>query len=626
MIKVVGYLQALSLLVVVLGPIPVIAQNTGNTGGGQTFDNRQPTLAVNYMICMSGLFPENNGTGLGEVYLTQPFLGEIFPVASGVIPEGFEACNGQVLTISQDMPMFSLLGTLYGGNGTTTFQLPDLQGQTLIGAGQGSGLPDYVLGGDYGIEQETLATTNLPAHTHTTADGNTGSTGSGASFNNLQPSVAISFCICTNGQIMMFAGDFAPDGWVLCNGSLYTIASQPVLYSFLGTNYGGDGKTNFAVPDLRGRAPLGYGQGSGLSAYTLGESSGASSQTLSISQMPSHTHSLPAGETSGSTGGNSSFDTRQPTLAMGWYICTSGFIPSSGSGAEFPMLGELRLLASTMSVPSGFVQANGATESPSEETSLFSLLGTDYGGNGTTTFNLPDLRSRLAVHEGQGTGTSSYSLGTTAGAESTILSISQMPSHSHELPGIIAVASPPGTPLTNNVSTVGFGSIALGAGAVTNTFEIENNGGLSLALTNPIVTGNDAADFTLSPPGSTIDGSGNELFTITFQPTGAGARAASLYLTNSDLANDPFVINLTGTGTVSAPTLTGALLTNGAVQFSFANSPYATFTVLTATNLSLPSSNWTVLGAPTNTGGNTFQFSVPVATNQPAQYYQVRSP
>ena len=94
------------------------------------------------------------------------------------------------------------------------------------------------------------------------------------------------------GQIMMFAGNFAPRGWALCNGQLLEIELNSALFSILGTTYGGDGKKTFGLPDLRGRAPIHFGQGPGLTNRKLGEKSGAEKVTLEVKQMPKHSHAL----------------------------------------------------------------------------------------------------------------------------------------------------------------------------------------------------------------------------------------------------------------------------------------------------------------------------------------------
>ncbi len=94
------------------------------------------------------------------------------------------------------------------------------------------------------------------------------------------------------GQIMMFGGNFAPRGWALCDGQLLAISSNTALFSIIGTTYGGDGRTTFALPDLRGRASIHPGNGPGLSAYRLGERGGVEDVTLSSRQIPSHNHAV----------------------------------------------------------------------------------------------------------------------------------------------------------------------------------------------------------------------------------------------------------------------------------------------------------------------------------------------
>ena len=96
------------------------------------------------------------------------------------------------------------------------------------------------------------------------------------------------------GQIVMFGGNFAPRSWAFCNGQLLSIAQNTALFSILGTIYGGDGRTTFALPDLRGRVAMHYGssQGPGLSNYRLGQRGGTESTTLTLNNMPSHNHNV----------------------------------------------------------------------------------------------------------------------------------------------------------------------------------------------------------------------------------------------------------------------------------------------------------------------------------------------
>ncbi len=92
------------------------------------------------------------------------------------------------------------------------------------------------------------------------------------------------------GQIVMFGGTFAPRGWALCQGQLLPISSNSALFAILGTNYGGDGRTTFGLPDLRGRVALHEGSGPGLTPRRLGEKSGSETNILSLQNLPSHNH------------------------------------------------------------------------------------------------------------------------------------------------------------------------------------------------------------------------------------------------------------------------------------------------------------------------------------------------
>lgn len=94
------------------------------------------------------------------------------------------------------------------------------------------------------------------------------------------------------GNVILFGGTFAPVGWQTCDGSLLPISQYDALFALIGTTYGGDGQTNFAVPDLRGRIPVSQGQGNGLSNYMIGQTSGFESVTLLPAYLPQHTHAI----------------------------------------------------------------------------------------------------------------------------------------------------------------------------------------------------------------------------------------------------------------------------------------------------------------------------------------------
>jgi len=103
------------------------------------------------------------------------------------------------------------------------------------------------------------------------------------------------------GEIRMFAGNFAPRGWAFCDGQLLAVSQNDALFSLLGTIYGGDGRTTFGLPDMRGRLPIHAGTGPGLSQRRLGSKGGEESVTLTVNQLPSHTHPIQA-STAAATG------------------------------------------------------------------------------------------------------------------------------------------------------------------------------------------------------------------------------------------------------------------------------------------------------------------------------------
>jgi len=165
------------------------------------------------------------------------------------------------------------------------------------------------------------------------------------------------------GEIDLVAFNFAPHGWASCNGQILPINQNQALFALLGTTFGGDGRTTFALPDLRGRRAIGFGQGPGLNPYTLGQLGGEETVSLTISQMPSHNHipqaatalgtapgpggnvwatqsqvflySLaPSGITPmnafaiGAAGGGQPHENRSPFLVLNYIIALQGIFPS----------------------------------------------------------------------------------------------------------------------------------------------------------------------------------------------------------------------------------------------------------------------------------------------------------
>jgi microcystin-dependent protein len=167
-----------------------------------------------------------------------PFLGQILPVAFNFAPKGWAMCSAQLLSIQQNAALFAILGTTYGGNGITTFGLPDLRGRLAVGMGQGLGLSNYSLGQQAGKESATMLLTNMPMHNHlfnvsntistqlspsgntlgqggvlgatefalygasagvTMASGMINPTGSTQPFNIIQPCLTVTYCIAMQG-------------------------------------------------------------------------------------------------------------------------------------------------------------------------------------------------------------------------------------------------------------------------------------------------------------------------------------------------------------------------------------------------------------------------------------------
>lgn len=157
------------------------------------------------------------------------------------------------------------------------------------------------------------------------------------------------------GQIQPFGFNFAPKGWMQCNGQLLSIAANTALFSLLGTIYGGDGRTTFALPDLRGRAPMSYGSGPGLSTRFIGERSGSETNTITTLQMPAHVHGLTNGNARVIVNATNNGDVINETDGGANVLGTSGLMPdiyrSSPSGSDH--LGGVSISGATDSMGMG---------------------------------------------------------------------------------------------------------------------------------------------------------------------------------------------------------------------------------------------------------------------------------
>jgi microcystin-dependent protein len=163
-------------------------------------------------------------------------------------------------------------------------------------------------------------------------------------------------------MIYLFASNFAPQGYALCNGQILAISTNTALFSLIGTYYGGNGQTNFALPDLRGRTPIhtggNSGQGPGLSAYVLGQFGGVENVALSTGQMPSHTHSFNVNKTAGTSAapGNTSFISAGPGTGSGPNASALKTYTTDASPANLVTLNPQAILTAGSSQPHNNIQ------------------------------------------------------------------------------------------------------------------------------------------------------------------------------------------------------------------------------------------------------------------------------
>ena len=141
------------------------------------------------------------------------------------------------------------------------------------------------------------------------------------------------------GEVRFFAGNFAPRGWALCDGQLLDISQNQALFSILGTTYGGDGRTNFALPDMRGRSPVHAGTGPGLSNKRLGENGGTENLTLGVQNMPSHSHTVTVSASSGQADSTSVGHLANPTPPLAQSPTSKGYASNPSEGQQSPLAG-----------------------------------------------------------------------------------------------------------------------------------------------------------------------------------------------------------------------------------------------------------------------------------------------
>ena len=284
------------------------------------------TQAMTQLVAVNGVYPAHDagGNACFTLGMVQTFAG-----FSSVY--GTSRAQGQTLPLNVNQALFSLFGANFGGDLPTSFGLPNLNGRVAIGGHQ------------VGMSgQGTLAMTWLIA------------TG---------PSQVAP----VPGMIAMFGGNYAPDGWALCDGSLLPISQHIPLFEAIGTAFGGDHVSNFALPDFSGgAAPIGAGQGPGRAPVALGQKV--------------------AGPIAG--------------LGVNYLIAVEGPSPPSSGDGAFPetgqFLGQVIAYAGAQP-PAGWALCDGSLLQVGPSQMLFELIGTSYGGDGQSTFALPDLRGRMVT-------------------------------------------------------------------------------------------------------------------------------------------------------------------------------------------------------------------------------------
>lgn len=386
-----------------------------------------------------------------------PILGEVRLVGFNFAHRGWADCQGQLLPINRYSSLFAVIGTTYGGDGETTFALPDLRGRTAAHPRRGADGARIALGQASGgaevrrADRPGLAIQPYLGLRYVIAL-------QGLKPSRLQPGDADA----TPGEIRLFTGKKAPAGWMFCDGQVLEVSKNRGLFSVLGSAYGGDGKQTFAVPDLRGRAALHAGAGPGLPKVAAGQRSGGSAaenseKTLrtrpllgvhyilargpsgnALREQQENAKRLEIAEARGkvlsqrATRSNVDLQLIEAQLRLLELDPKAPEVRQSADAlrarqkvvkAEFererkqsdriyrvirelrrkplparrePFIGEIRMFAGK-STPRAWAPCDGQLLPVSQNDALFSLLGTMYGGDGRTTFALPDLRGRIPV-------------------------------------------------------------------------------------------------------------------------------------------------------------------------------------------------------------------------------------
>jgi microcystin-dependent protein/Tfp pilus assembly protein PilV len=506
-----------------------------------------PSVGTVELLRSSNGLPWHSQSQTYTANVTELFIDDSFPLATSVEgywsapPTGYLIENGAAVSRTLYANLFAAIGTTYGaGNGSTTFNLPDSRGR--VGVNKKATDTEFdTMGEQYGEKAHTLTIAEMPAHSHQQyVNANTGGTpafrrdwdadisglaaydqgittgsaGGGGAHNEIQPSIVkqavIKYVVPPSSVSIIPAGTsiqgywkdataittYAP-GFVQEDGSSYATATYPALFSVIGYTYGGAG-ASFNVPNSQGRASVNKNP-SDTEFDTVGEQYGTKTETLSLPQLPVHTHEMmmkyanaggfgirndwndnivpltgyTQGVTTGSTGGGGAHNNIQPSIVKMSLIK----VTAAATSPDFTVKAGTSLSGywpNEASIPAGYLLEDGSAVSRTTYADLFAVIGTTHGaGDGSTTFNVPDSRGQVSVNKSS-TDTEFDSIGEKYGEKTHILTIAEMPAHTHEQ-YVTANSGGSGTRKDWTSDTVGL---------VTNTGQQSGSAGGGLAHNN----------------------------------------------------------------------------------------------------------------------------------------------
>lgn len=347
--------------------------------------------------------------------------------------------------------------------------------------------------------------------------GSTHPTGAGAPVDNMPPYIALYPFIANQGSFYNIGtirwtayGSTLSIPGLRCEGQLYNISQNTLLFSILGTNYGGNGSTSFGIPDLRGRMMVGAGAGPGLNPVQLGERGGQFQRNISVAELPAHTH-VYGGGTTGSTGSGSAVAGRAPYLGLTTGVALTGIY---GGSDDYPAIAEVRFHAGTAGFFSyqtnnTYWPCDGSSNAITPADSTFELfglvVGTTWGGDGVNTVNVPDLRGRSPFGAGTGGPVGTFLLAAKGGSDmSPGMTLATMPAHTHTYVGAPPDTAGPtgGTFTLSPASPVANGTVLTGSFSGWSDPSSPLTYSIHLGTTAIVAPGSNASPTFTLPPGT----------------------------------------------------------------------------------------------------------------------------